>query len=130
MKVLLSFILFTLLAIGTKAQSSHAAINITFTDINSIKIADDESASISFDKSNVFSRIKGLSIFSPKGSQIKKINSQTGRSEVVYLDSQPSSEKYSSERFNAINSNSIRSIQDWSKSMGSNPLIVYQIDPR
>lgn len=130
MKVLLSFILFTLIAFQTKAQSSYASINITFTDINSIKISGDELASASLDRSNKPSRVKGLTIFSPKGSQVKKINSQTGRTEVLYFDSQPIPGMDSSEQFYADNSKSIRNIQGLDKNLGNSQLIVYQIDPR
>ena len=130
MKVLLSLILLTFAAFGTKAQSSYASINITFSDIHSIKVLSSESASISLDKTNNFSLIKGVSIFSSKGSQIKKFNSKTDKTEVLYLDAQPIPGVDSSEGYYAANSKSIRNIQALNKRGDSNPLIVYQIDPR
>lgn len=130
MKVLLSFILFTLAAIGTKAQSYQTSINITFTDIHSIKIADNELVSGSLDKSSSFSLIKGVSVFSSKGSQIRKFNSKTAKTEVLYFASQAIPGMDSTEQFYAENSKSIRNIQNLDKIRGNNPLIVYQIDPR
>lgn len=130
MKVLLSLILFILIALEIKAQSGYASINITFTDIHSIKIAANESVAISLDKSNNPTTVKNILIFSTKGSQIRKFNSKTDKTEVLYLDTQPIPGMDSSEKFYAGNSKSIRSIQSLNKSMASNPLIVYQIDPR
>lgn len=130
MKVLLSLILFTLIAFQIKAQTAYASINITFTDIHSIKIAAIEPASTSLEKSKNLSTIKNISIFSSKGSQIKKFNSKTNKTEILYLDSQPIPGVDSSGRFYAGNSKIIHSIQGLNNNLYNNPLIVYQIDPR
>lgn len=130
MKVLFCLILCILVDFEIKAQSSYASINITFTDIHSIKIAANELAAVSLDKSSSFSQIKGVSIFSAKGSQIKKFNSKTAKTEVLYLDSQAIPGMDSTEQYYADNAKSIRNIQDLDKNTGNNPLIVYQIDPR
>ncbi|MFA6945870.1 MAG: hypothetical protein WC220_08185 [Pedobacter sp.] len=130
MKVLLSFILFILIAAEIKAQAASASLYITFSDIQSVRIVE-LPAQAKGAVSEIRSDKKNISILNPAAYQIRKFDSQTGNTEVLLREINTGIEREIPELVYAGNSKKNQQIAGLSKQTKSAvPLVVYQIDPR
>lgn len=129
MKVCLSFILFFIIATEIKAQVASSSLNITLSDIQSIRIIEYPSQS----KEVLSEKIRGkakISILNPSNSQIRKFESLTEISESEFHKNNKGSEmEIPSPVFSGSGNNMQMANLSQSTKRGI-PLVLYQIDPR
>lgn len=129
MKVVLSFILFFLIATGIKAQVASTSLYITLSDIQSVQIVDDPIHSKpAFSEKK--SAKRNISILNPGASQIRKYESQTGEIKSASQQRERFDQTESHELIFNDSKTAVQLANLDSKIDKKIPLIVYQIDPR
>ena len=129
MKVLLSFILFFLIAAEIKAQATSASLYITFSDIQSVRIVDlPAQAKVVISEKKIGKR--NISILNPAASQVRKFDSQTGNTEVLFQDINTETQIEIPELVFEGSKNNTQMASLSKRINKAIPVVVYQIDPR
>jgi len=130
MKRLLGFIFFCFIAGNIQAQTATASLNITFTDIQSVKIIDlpDQAKA---DPSKRKPGKKVVILMNPVTSQVRQFDSLTDNMDLFFQELQTASKLQGSDFIATANTKNTELLADLNKkSKTSIPLVVYQIDPR
>jgi hypothetical protein len=130
MKRLLGFIFFCFIAGNIQAQTATASLNITFTDIQSVKIIDLPDQA----KADPSKRKPGKNVvilMNPVTSQVRQFDSLTDNMDLFFQELQTASKLQGSDFIATANTKNTELLADLNKkSKTSIPLVVYQIDPR
>jgi len=129
MKVLLSFIFFLLFAAEIKAQVAISSLYITLSDIQSVKIVELPShAKVVFSEKSLGK--SNITILNPSASQIRKFESQTGKTKFVFQQSNKGSQMEIPEATFRGSKSDMQLANLNLKTNRAIPLVLYQIDPR
>ena len=129
MKVLLSFVLYFLIATEIKAQVASSSLYITLSDIQSVQIVELPVPSIT-DLSEKKSENNYLSLLNSTASQVRKFETQARKTEHLSDQNNNGSQiEIPEPGFNDFGRN-IQMANLINQTNKAIPLVVYQIDPR
>ena len=129
MKVLLSFILFILIATEIKAQAVTSSLQITLSDVQSVQIVELPAQSES-NLSKKKSIKKNISILNPGAAQIRTFESLTGKTELLFQQNSNGSQLQFSEPVVIAYQRNMQMANLTQQANKAVPIVVYQIDPR